>query len=1584
MRKILSLLVLAALLTSSLPVGVVGATNTTAATGAGAYLSAPETHTFECGIGKLSWEEVQNLTRHVYGDGFQSRVETSPGEDTTLQQNIDAALSKTPQQLINDFNNKTNPNSPNSSIEAEDIGTPDGGRKFNYNAGCKSCELFPFASGTDTVQFACSKDKTTRVSYCRDGAAACAPQISSNYKLTDNLTSVFEPLIEFITADHDQILAKDDFKFYEKNGAYAPTDYRTMIYSNTQKVYDNFLPVSTILSIWMPSPLLGFKGFTSKIGGWFSDLASNAQLRSTAGKTSVDVVGLARKGSGSEVLATSSTIKRKFIGTVDSNLAKVEGGAVGTLTGGLADLQALATPVKELDTLGDDAVRGFLARMGPEEASKSTLTMDSVSLADFKRQLIVLESSPKGVKSAPQQARELIDQFNTLMTRKASRENAKATIAGYLQGSKITRDQAIDLLREMKYKDDLFDAYGFLAKSTNPATESEAIAGIASLLRKKGVTAQGGETVEQISKGVVDSYKSAYAASGGVAADAEKAIEKALKNYGVAEGEITQVLKVGTPGADIKFFSENAQNYLKQGTDAAAESYRAGAITAREEGMWKRLGRVLTGTTTTRAQRIFRGVIEVGVVYKTAFADADLVSSKQVEFKVSPNAKTPSNIDEYLDNETPYIEILTNREAWLEGWAYLLSKIHVPDVVNRWFSLLQWKWSGSSEKPENLQLEFKCRDDGNKVKDTIWVFRSGKGDERFVQSEGSLGMTLSGDVIVLTSTGSAHSYTTERETDPNCQVDVIIRTHGVDIKSTLWKGTGISSEAILNFMNSLTGKKSPASVETGPEGLLFDDYVTPDVSQDEERCQMFLEEGASSSVFSSAGFGLIAQAIPVVDLITMPYLSYYLSECIDTDYWIHMTVSNSQGAADLISGLLSSSESGNATPSNTTPSGGAIALGATEGEKVQDVNEGASIDSGSPAASEDPGLETEDSRLKTEDPISPTGAVSGEYVIGGGEAFTESNYTGSAAGFLDKFVSLGERAGKVIDQAVREQQIKTLNSKTFWFRGQYDYGFFSALNVQDCCYMVLSGKSLQLPMSAKVRPRAMIDNLAPGGKDKTVVSITPTADGTPVFAVQKLDANGTKRTVLSKTDDMFRQAIDNTSIGTIVPYETREIKYDPAATDILFRTVLGGQMSTSELRAGDYSSSKVKEILKCIKDYINGVMNKQYSDFEFDRALAHLGNITKVVLEGGVQIDKQNNKFVIADPRGISTASKIEIRINREVLLDGIAIGKAEVVHTDNGQLMWVADKDKLLVWLYKLGSGAGTNFGVNTAATQDLINGVDSDSDGLSNSAEYALGTDPNNPDSDGDGIPDGQDDSNGNGIPDGQENICNFHGFMLDLGAGLQDYVNMIGPVLSFETSNHTVTFIADNGGGSCKKYVKMCNRATGECADAEEIANIQVAANTISVTTVDNQLKLLEIGLDANGNPTLKSVHTDEKGNVVKGPETFGAEPIENIRGTNGMAAYDPSTGQWTFYNGFDIPRDSRYQDGMTIAPNINNSPTIMPGNLMSAAADEKGETVGNLLADVPWPPSGAELSVFVAFLLMAALFIRRRGNGKTPHK
>ncbi|CAA9472722.1 MAG: hypothetical protein AVDCRST_MAG12-914 [uncultured Rubrobacteraceae bacterium] len=62
-------------------------------------------------------------------------------------------------------------------------------------------------------------------------------------------------------------------------------------------------------------------------------------------------------------------------------------------------------------------------------------------------------------------------------------------------------------------------------------------------------------------------------------------------------------------------------------------------------------------------------------------------------------------------------------------------------------------------------------------------------------------------------------------------------------------------------------------------------------------------------------------------------------------------------------------------------------------------------------------------------------------------------------------------------------------------------------------------------------------------------------------------------------------------------------------------------------------------------------------------------------------------------------------------------------------------------------GGGQGTSLGGGGGSRND------SDGDGLADRKEGRLGQDPRNPDTDGDGIPDGQDDADGDGLPDGQQ---------------------------------------------------------------------------------------------------------------------------------------------------------------------------------------------------------------------------------------
>jgi hypothetical protein len=61
------------------------------------------------------------------------------------------------------------------------------------------------------------------------------------------------------------------------------------------------------------------------------------------------------------------------------------------------------------------------------------------------------------------------------------------------------------------------------------------------------------------------------------------------------------------------------------------------------------------------------------------------------------------------------------------------------------------------------------------------------------------------------------------------------------------------------------------------------------------------------------------------------------------------------------------------------------------------------------------------------------------------------------------------------------------------------------------------------------------------------------------------------------------------------------------------------------------------------------------------------------------------------------------------------------------------------------------TGTGGANGGRRGNVRSADSDGDGLSDRKEATMSLDPNNPDTDGDGIPDGLDDADGDGVPDG-----------------------------------------------------------------------------------------------------------------------------------------------------------------------------------------------------------------------------------------
>lgn len=580
MKKFWTALVLTVLLVSSFPVGL--AQNEEE--------PKPETFTFQCDTGKLTFDEIQTINKELYGDGFQSRAEVTPGPTHSLDQNIKTVVETTPEKIMEKHNNNTNPNAEGAEIADGEISTADGERKYDFdvNKGCVSCDYFSFTSGSDTPYFACAKDLTTRVGYCEGGVDKCLGELSQFYK-TEGAAGL---LAEFLAPDRDQIMAINDFKFYQRNGAFSPTDYDTLVYSDVQKTYDNYLPFATVISIFVPNPIGVFtkaKRAVTSLGPWLKTIGKGDEVKTVfrLGKTTPYF-----SDKGSQIIASSNYISK---GLADAKpiLEAVDAGDqyVDDI------VRNLGTRVSEMQTkVGEPALANFKGLVGPEFKSMDINTFNKA----FQEQA-AMASQIKGYN--PSKTMEgLVDSFTARNIVDAEADSVKALIAQGLNKGKFADEKvAKEVLEAIGLKNTVDDGIAALVKS-----DEIAVPELSRLIRGAGFKDTAKTSAEDVAGSILTGFKKAGGAGDEAA---EKWAKDQLSGYGI-KADLDDFIKNAKASEGFsESFSASANSVLRDNLQAADSVSTIETVSAAQQGKLKKLSNIVLGTTKTKTSASAGGVI---------------------------------------------------------------------------------------------------------------------------------------------------------------------------------------------------------------------------------------------------------------------------------------------------------------------------------------------------------------------------------------------------------------------------------------------------------------------------------------------------------------------------------------------------------------------------------------------------------------------------------------------------------------------------------------------------------------------------------------------------------------------------------------------------------------------------------------------------------------------------------------------------------------------------------------------------------------------------------------------------------------
>lgn len=264
--------------------------------------------------------------------------------------------------------------------------------------------------------------------------------------------------------------------------------------------------------------------------------------------------------------------------------------------------------------------------------------------------------------------------------------------------------------------------------------------------------------------------------------------------------------------------------------------------------------------------------------------------------------------------------------------------------------------------------------------------------------------------------------------------------------------------------------------------------------------------------------------------------------------------------------------------------------------------------------------------------------------------------------------------------------------------------------------------------------------------------------------------------------------------------------------------------------------------------------------------------------------------------------------------LEGLVAGEVGTIEDDRGGM--------LFLWILggigaagaiAAGSGGGSGSGNNNSHPSDY----DSDHDGVNDADEKEAGLDPHNPDTNGDGILDGDEDSDGDGIPNKNESNPNQPGITDKNNDSVADLTQPSDPVITKTTAKGPDGQERETGG------IKV--------TPAQD-SNTHIDRTVITYTPEDgNDGKGEETTIIAkNDNGTW--VMTDEDGNII---------PADELADKG--ISINQGTGEVTF-------KPDAIADGSTISVHNENDDAQNPSKTVTETAPKDDHDADGLTDDV----------------------------------